>query len=235
MSAELNTLRRRALLVLGLMVASAALAWWLKPKIYLADRMSPIRLEQALPTRFGDWRVDENLPVVLPSPDVQAVLNMIYSQVLARTYVNSKGERVMLSIAYGGDQSDGTRAHRPEVCYPAQGFQIRSNQVASYNVDGKQLRVRQLVASLGARVEPISYWVMVGEQGALSGPEQKLAQLRYGVKGLIADGLLMRVSSIGNEADQAYALHQRFIADAHAAMTPTLRSRYFGFTSAEPR
>ena len=85
--------------------------------------------------------------------------------------------------------------------------------------------MEQLVAQLGGRVEPISYWVMVGEHVALSGTEQKLAQLQYGMRGLIADGLLMRVSSINREAEKDYALHQRFLADAYQAMNPALRSR----------
>lgn len=223
----MSSSRSRAFLILGIALLAAAFAWWWKPKVYLADRTAPIQLEQALPKRFGDWRVDENIPVVLPSPDVERVLNMIYSQTLARTYVNSQGQRIMLSIAYGGDQSDGTRAHRPEVCYPAQGFQIRANRKAEYTINGATLGVRQLVAQLGGRVEPISYWIMVGEHVALSGTEQKLAQLQYGMRGLIADGLLMRVSSINREAEQDYALHQRFLADVYQAMDPALRSRYF--------
>ena len=223
----MNTARSRALWVLALALVTAAASWWLKPSVFLADRSAPVQLDTALPKQFGDWRIDPHVPVVLPSPDVEKVLNQIYNQTLARTYINSRGERVMLSIAYGGDQSDGTRAHRPEVCYPAQGFQVRANRLGQYRVGDAVLPVRQLVAQLGGRVEPISYWVMVGEHAALSGTEQKLAQLRYGMKGLIADGLLMRVSSIGGDTEPAYDLHQRFLADAFGAMAPELRSRYF--------
>lgn len=194
----------------------------------MADQGPKFDLEAAFPKEFGDWRLDTAMPVVLPSPDVQAVLNKIYNQVLSRSYVNGKGERVMLSVAYGGDQSDGTRAHRPEVCYPAQGFQMLSNSTASYAIAGQQLPVRTLVAKLGGRVEPISYWVVVGEELALSGTEQKLAQLRYGVRGLIPDGLLMRVSTIGNDAPAAYKVHQQFLSDLHAVIQPALKARVFG-------
>mgnify|MGYP006871988586 CR=1 FL=1 len=40
-------------------------------------------------------------PVVLPAPDVQAALDRIYNQTVARTYVSAKGGSVMLSLAYG--------------------------------------------------------------------------------------------------------------------------------------
>lgn len=231
---SLKLQRRRALAVLAAAVGTGYAAWAWTPRRYLADQTRPIQLETELPRRFGDWAIDENLPVVLPSPDVQALLNLIYSQVLARTYVNGRGQRIMLSIAYGGDQSDGTRAHRPEVCYPAQGFQIISNRIGSMQVDGHAQPVRQLTAKLGSRIEPISYWMMIGEQIALSGFEQKKAQLRYGARGVIADGLLMRISSIGPDDEVTRELHQRFVGDLYRAVDPAVRSRYFGSASTAP-
>ncbi len=224
----MKRLRIKSLLVAAAMVGAVGAAYVATPRIHMADQGPKLELETAFPKQFGDWRLDTAMPVVLPSPDVQAVLNKIYNQVLSRSYVNSKGERVMLSVAYGGDQSDGTRAHRPEVCYPAQGFQMISNTTASYPIAGQQLPVRTLVAKLGGRVEPISYWVVVGEELALSGSEQKLAQLRYGVRGLIPDGLLMRVSTIGNDAPAAYKVHQQFLSDLHAVIQPALKARVFG-------
>ena len=34
----------------------------------------------------------------------------------------------MLSLAYGDDQRADLTAHKPEVCYPAQGFQLHANK-----------------------------------------------------------------------------------------------------------
>ncbi len=228
MAEPVKRLRVRSLVIAALMLGAVGAAHVATPRIHLADQGPKLELEVAFPKQFGDWRIDTAMPVVLPAPDVQAVLNKIYNQVLSRTYINTKGERVMLSVAYGGDQSDGTRAHRPEVCYPAQGFQMLSNTAASYPIAGQQLPVRTLVAKLGGRVEPISYWVVVGEELALSGTEQKLAQLRYGVRGLIPDGLLMRVSTIGSDAPAAYRVHQHFLSDLHAAIPTAVKARVFG-------
>lgn len=224
----MNPVRRRAAIVACLMGASfgGAAAW--RPTKRLADSRAKVELETMFPKAFGDWALDARMAVQLISPDTQAMLDKIYNQTLSRTYVNSKGDRIMLSVAYGGDQSDGTRAHRPEVCYPAQGFQVAAMRKSAIDVSVRTLPVRQLVATLGSRVEPITYWTVVGERVALSGSEQKLAQLAYSVRGLIPDGLLVRVSNVGPAGEAAYALHQAFIAQLALALSPGDRSVVVG-------
>lgn len=224
----MSSVRWRALLAAASMLAAAAVAGFGKPANYLSDQIGKPDLESIFPKQFGPWRVDAGMPVILPAPDVQAALNAIYNQVLSRTYVNSGGQRIMLSVAYGGDQSDGNSAHRPEVCYPAQGFVITSNQKALQRAGGGTLAVRKLMATLGNRNEPITYWVVVGSEVATTGIEQKLAQMRYGLRGVIADGMLIRVSSIGTDMSQAHALQAGFIADLAVAMPGPSRGRVFG-------
>lgn len=225
----MNATRLRAVVGLVLMVAAFAVALAWTPRIKLADSRPRVVLESMFPKQFGEWRVDERMPVQLISPDQAAVLDKIYNQTLSRAYVNVQGERVMLSVAYGGDQSDGTRAHRPEVCYPAQGFDMLSNVRTALPLDGHgELQVRRLVARLGGRVEPITYWVTVGEFTATSGTEQKLAQLRYGVRGTIPDGMLLRVSTIDTDASRSYQLQDRFVRDLRRAMSPADAPLAFG-------
>lgn len=216
--------RVRSAIALLLMVGAfvGAQAW--RPTQRLADQRPKVELESLFPRAFGGWTMDTRMPVQLVSPDQQAMLDKIYNQTLSRTYVDRSGQRMMLSVAYGGDQSDGTRAHRPEACYPAQGFQIVSSQAGLARSGGRTWPVRRLVAKLGGRVEPITYWMMVGDQVALSGTEVKLAQLKFSVRGVIPDGVLIRVSSIDHDASQAYAQQERFIADLVSALPPPQRA-----------
>jgi len=212
-----------------LMVSSAALAVVLKPEQRLAEELPPLSLEKAVPKSFGDWRIDTSMVPVDPSPDVQASLNAIYSQLLARTYVNSQGERVMLSIAYGADQSgDGSQVHRPEFCYTAQGFQVMANNVGTLLTQYGSLPVRRLLAVQGHRNEPITYWVTVGDKATLPGVERKLSQLAYGLTGKIPDGMLVRVSSINLQNDAAYKLQEKFIGDMLQSMDAKDRLRVAG-------
>ena len=224
----MNSVQRRAVLAAVIMLAGAALAYLGKPGIYLADQIGKPDLESLFPKQFGRWRLDARMGVVLPAPDVQAQLDAIYNQVLSRTYVNTDGQRIMLSVAYGGDQSDGTSAHRPEVCYPAQGFEITANSKAVQSMAGGTLPVRRLMSRLGGRNEPITYWVVVGSEVATSGIEQKLAQMRYGLRGVISDGMLVRVSSIDTDMARGHALQSAFIAELAGAMPNPARSRVFG-------
>ena len=220
--------RIQALIAFILMACALASAQLWRPTAHLADSRAKVDLEQMFPAAFADWKVDTSLPVQLVAPDMQQFLAKIYSQTLSRTYINSQGQRIMLSVAYGGDQSDATRAHRPEVCYPAQGFQIIANQTGVVDTASHPLRVRQLVARAGSRTEPISYWVTVGDQTALSGTEQKLAQLSYSARGIIPDGMLVRVSNIDNNAAAGYALHAGFITQMTGAMPIAVRDRIVG-------
>ena len=68
----------------------------------------------------------------------------------------------------------------------------------------------------------------VGERTALSGPEQKLAQLRYTMRGVIPDGMLVRVSSIDADPKRAYRTQDAFLASMSEATPAAVRSRLFG-------
>lgn len=215
-----------AVLVLAALAFGGA-QWW-RPTQRLADMRAKVVLEDAFPKRFGEWEIDDRMPPQLVSPDIQQFIDKIYNQTLSRVYINRAGDRVMLSVAYGGDQSDATRTHRPEVCYPAQGFQIISSREANLLVDRQTLRARQLIARMGGRSEPITYWVMVGERVAVSGTEQKVAQLAYTTRGVIPDGMLVRVSTIDADAERAFKLQAGFLNGMASALSPQSRPLVVG-------
>ena len=211
-----------------LMVIAALLAFAGRPTERIADASAPVDLERMIPAQVDDWRIDPTIMPLVVSPDAQAMLNKLYNQTLARTYVNSAGQRVMLSIAYGGDQSDSLRLHAPEVCYAAQGFEVVRNRVGELATNYGVLPIKRLVATLGPRNEPITYWMTVGDRATLSGLRQKLVQIRYGMTGKIPDGILVRVSSIGADAAHSYDVQDRFIKGLLAEMKDSDRIRVIG-------
>lgn len=224
----INRTRRRALIVAGVMLASAGLAVGMRPTEHMSETSGTPDLEKLVPMSFGDWTTNTGLPVILPSPDVQAALDKIYHQVLARTYINSTGERVMLSIAYGGDQSDATSAHRPEVCYPAQGFAISRNFKETLRVAGRDIQARRLMSQKGNRQEPITYWIVVGDEVVTTGVGQKLAQMKFGVRNIIADGLIIRVSTIDPDMGRGHKIQTEFLTALGPALDDQFAPRVLG-------
>lgn len=222
-------IKRRAAICGGAFVAAAAASWALKPRQRASDVLSAVNLEKQVPAQFEGWKIDEQIVPVLPNPEVQAKLDAIYTQVLARTYVHTSGERVMLSIAYGADQgSDATAVHRPEFCYSAQGFVVKGYDEHKLVLGQRDLLTRRLIAKLGARSEPIMYWVTLNDSATLPGAERKIAQIRLGLLGLIPDGMLVRVSSISANPANAFGIQERFLAQLSTAMDASVVDRYFG-------
>lgn len=217
-------------LFIGLcMFAAAGMALALKPHAKLAGSEPEINLETLIPKQLGDWKLDETIATLLVTPELQKVIEETYSQTLTRTYVNREGKRIMLSVAYGGTHGEGMQTHRPEVCYPAQGFQvIKDTQPAVLSTQYGELPIKRLVAAQGPRNEPITYWVVVGDQQTQFGLRMKLAQLRYTLTGVIPDGMLVRVSSIDRDETGAYDNQTDFIRSMLAAMRDSERERITG-------
>jgi len=192
-----------------------------------AEGAAPV-LDRMVPAAFGDWSIDPSIVPVPPTAEAQAKLDRIYSQALSRTYVNSRGERMMLTVAYGGDQSDALKAHRQEVCYTAQGFTIHDLHAATIAAQGTAIPVTRMLAVRDDRFEPVTYWFTMGDRVVRGRLERLAMQLREGFAGRIPDGMLVRVSSISPDAGAAYAAQQAFIGELLAAIAPQNRARLAG-------
>lgn len=215
-----------------LMVSSGALTMALTPTIRIADQQEKVNLEIMIPEKFGDWQIDKSIVPLQVDAETQTKLDKMYNQTLARTYINSQNERIMLSIAYGGDQSDNLAVHKPEVCYYAQGFEIMKTLSDELLTQYGKLPIKRLLAVKGNRNEPITYWVTVGNKAVLPGLDQKLQQLRYGLTGNVPDGILVRVSSIDTDNANAYQLQAIFIRDLLSAVDGKERVRLIGIFEA---
>lgn len=219
---------RRALVVGLVMLMAAGLAIFMKPKHWLAVDGLELDLEMMIPKNFGEWNVDPTVMPLLVSPDVQANLDKTYNQTLSRTYVNNHGERVMLSIAYGGRQTKSLQVHKPEVCYKAQGFQIGKMTKAVLDLAIGEIPVMHLVARQEHRNEPITYWIRTGEYVTRGWFEQNLARLRYGLSGKVPDGLLVRVSNISLDEQVSYQVQQDFLTMMLQAVRKEDRAHLIG-------
>ncbi len=222
----MKTFNRRS--VLGTLLAGSAAATYLaQPRIGLADELPPVDLEAMVPIAFGDWKVQPS-SVQIINPQAQEMLDQLYSQTLSRTYANSKGYRVMLSIAYGKTQSGSLQLHRPDVCYAAQGFTLHTRQTSTLALGDATIPAMRFTTSLKQRKEPVTFWMVVGEYVALTRGDQKLAEIQYALRNRVADGMLVRVSSIDPDNSAAFALQGQFSAQLIAALPADVRARFAG-------
>lgn len=219
-----------ALVAAALMTLTAASANHVRPTHHFADTRGGRTLTKIVPAQFGHW-TQQNLSTGIINPQQQQMLDSLYAEQVSRTYVSDSGYRIMLSIAYGKDQSDSFQVHLPEICYPAQGFQVLSGERVQLQTAYGSIPAKQLKTSYqGQRVEPVTYWTTIGNHAVQSGTDKKLKEMRYALDGQIADGLLFRVSSVDADLPRALAAQQAFITDLLASLTPEDRLRLAGLT-----
>lgn len=207
------------------------------PRTLMASANPSLNLETMIPQEFGKWKYCPTLGLVTPTvPEyVEANENTelekrIYSQEIGRTYVDDEGHTVMLLIAYGPEQNYRLKAHRPEVCYTAQGFRVwdKTEHRLVMNKNASSFTLSRLITQRETRFEPVSYWMRVGNDVSSGIFDNQILRLKYGLKGLIPDGALIRVSTIGLPAAQSFELQDQFIRDLLGSISPSAQRFLIG-------
>lgn len=218
---------RIAIVIFALMCAASIGAMVLRPSTKVAD-VAPFSLDTMIPKAFGDWREEPQRNVQVVNPQTQELLNKLYSQIVSRVYVNSDGYRVMLNVAYGSDQRGSLQAHKPEVCYPAQGFTLIRNEASQIKTRFGEIAAQRLFTTIGPRQEPVTYWFTTGDTVVRGKLQKRLMDLRYGLTGLIPDGMIFRISSIDADQVRANRYQDQFIEQLLQAVPPADRKRLSG-------
>jgi EpsI family protein len=212
----------------GLMAASSVAGIAARPTKKAQEVGPKFVLADSVPKQFGSWRELPLDSVMVVNPQAQELIDKLYSQTLNRTYINADGYRIMLSLAYGDDQRGGLALHKPEICYPAQGFKVNSTEEAVIATGYGDIPARRLSTTLGPRNEPVTYWFNVGDTAIKSKIQQRIIELKLGLTGQIPDGLLFRVSSIDKDSARAFKAHESFVTDLLSAVGPVERARLGG-------
>lgn len=183
-----------------------------------------------IPESFGEWKLDQSLDQIMPSPDVKANLDEVYDQLVTRTYRNARGERIMLSIGYAARQGGKQKSHWQEVCYSAQGFTIDSLTRLPAAVDGREIPVTRMLAVQGPRVEPVTYWITLGDRVVKDRADRLFYLTLNTLRGRLSDGMLVRISNIDSDTDRAYQAHLEF---ANAMLRDMSREKKTALIGAE--
>jgi EpsI family protein len=218
--------RRDFLIGAGLIgVAGAAQALVPRTKVSLLGNNS---LDKMIPRSLPGFAELSGGGVIAPAPK-GSLADRLYSQSVQRLYQTPDGDVVMLLIAYGGTQNDQLQLHRPESCYPAVGFSIydggNRDVALTSNAD---VPIRRLSARLDQRVEQIWYWTRIGEYLPRTGGEQRTVRFRNSLDGIVADGVLVRMSVLTTDEARGDAVNEAFARALIAAVGPSGRRVLLG-------
>jgi EpsI family protein len=214
---------RRDLLIGGACVATAVAANSLRPNRPVA-LLKGGTLAEAVPMTFGDWvSQDVGDPLAINGPETLSA--KLYNELVTRLYINTKtSAQVLALLAYGGRQTDELQLHRPEVCYPAFGYALVSNEPRPVRLGaGVEVPARRLLAQRDDWKECVIYWTRMGEYLPVSGDEQRADRFRIALSGIIPDGLLARFSGEGSDPERAWAQIESFTAELVRAVPPPAR------------
>ncbi len=225
----MNWRRINFLLAIAAILAAAATAHAMIPHRLLGQAPTQDQLESMIPKSFGQWTYEPDVRMVEP-PGSDTLSKQIYSAELARGYRDPQGHLVMLIIAYGASQSDRLQLHRPEICYSAQGFRVSRPQSHSIDLGGDlpSLPTRRLIAQREDRVEPITYWMRLGDTVAIGPVERQVLKVEYGLRGYITDGALVRISTAGLPPEKSFEVQEAFIRDFLKEVDPKTRRFVIG-------
>lgn len=209
----------KSLVVCAFLLLSALSALLLTPRYYTVT--SSPDLATIVPTSFKNWKeVKSPYNQVGLTTDKNSLVNQLYDGVLMRTYVNDKGNQVMLALAYAREQKQDIKIHRPEVCYVAQGFDMVKKTTSNISMQQSQITkpvaMNRLLMRGQNRAEAVSYWIRIGDTYPGDGMAARMKILGEGLHGKVLDGILVRASTVlDEEADStsAYETQEAFLKD----------------------
>lgn len=217
---EPQTDRRKFLLGLGF-AAAAGIAYVRRPRIK-RDYLGSEKLDELVPKTIGKWKFATASGLVVPTDD--PFEKMIYAQVLTRVYNDGENPPIMLLLAQNGGQTGFLQIHRPETCYTAGGYTISPITPHPISLGSKIVPANRMDATTGGPTEHVVYWTRVGDRIPSSWKAQKLAVFEQNLEGVIPDAILVRVSTVNEDATAALSLIDSFVRALLDSIPPSKRS-----------
>jgi EpsI family protein len=195
-------LSRRQVVLGASLLATAGIAKAREPRTHV-DFLGKRKLEDIVPKRFGNYEFFSSSGLVTPPED--QLKDQLYSQLLTRVYVAPDAPPMMLLVAQSSGQTGVLQVHRPEICYPVGGFRLSNSQQHIVPLAEGGLPTVFFTATSDDRIEQLMYWTRVGNDMPESWPEQRWAVAKANLMGLIPDAVMVRVSTITPDREQALA------------------------------
>ncbi|MFT4027239.1 MAG: EpsI family protein [Novosphingobium sp.] len=200
-------LSRRSVMVGGTLLAAAVGSAVAQPR-RSEHRRAREKLGDLIPDTVGPWRFENSNGIVVAREDGPVDG---YDQLVSRKYRAAGLPEVMLLAAYGSTQGGMLQLHRPETCYPAQGFALSDfSEVALHPVPGLAIAARRFTAVRDDRIERLIYWTRIADAFPRNTAQEYRAILRSLFAGEVPDGILVRFSTLGGDIAESDRALERF-------------------------
>lgn len=217
----------RRKVILGLTIAAASAVAQARMPAPNRPRIENEDFLALIPKRIGNYTFNTESGLVLPPPD--ALSARLYDNILTRTYTGSDGAMIMLLIAYNNMQDGVLQLHRPEVCYPAGGYDLTPVRPIDVPMGGREPLPGQIFGAFSEqRNEVVLYWSRVGDAFPRRWIDQRLSVAEANLKGVIPDGVLVRVSTIASDINLVEPQLMAFTRALRDASGPRARQILFG-------
>ena len=214
--------------MLGLALTLAAVvAPLLTPKLHAVDDAPD--LTTTLPKAVGDWRAIETALVHVQLTTGTST-DQPYDQSVMRSYTDGHANVIHIAVAWGRQQRQEVKIHRPELCYPAQGFQVLKLQDTTFPIAdaaGSPITGKRMITKdRSGQIEAVSYWIRIGGVYSDSAWQTRKHIFTEGLAGRIPDGVLVRVSQrvpTASNMDEVFQRQEAFAAQLVQASEPRTR------------
>ena len=189
---------------IGLMLLTGIASWWLLLRPAVEHDAAVF---DALPTELNGWR------------SVDLAIDEAVSDMLAadhnvqRAYLHPLGYQIFVYVGYYGTERGGTPEHTPDICYPAQGWQIVESMIQRAGGQGG-FDLREFVVEQAGERRLVHYWYRTGSQSGLTSVVG--LRLRHVVDRMTenrGDGALVRLSTPLDSSNIASARTRLFSMD----------------------
>lgn len=226
-------LQTRTWVLASLLFAAAVAARLAHPTLH--ERGDEPQLETSIPNKIGNWSaLASPLMQVSITQGNEPDINQPYDQSVLRTYADDQGHQIGVAVAWGKHQRQEVKIHRPELCYPAQGYAVKQLIDHTFNINSITTQQpiigkRMIALDRNGSMEVVSYWIRIGSIYSDSAFKTRMHILQEGLAGRVTDGLLMRVSqkvpvsAEPSQLERAFQRQEQFAADLVRSVTPATR------------
>ena len=219
-------LTRRAMLAGGAMALTSASAYAVMPRRQ-EHRLARQKLGGLIARQVGPWGAVAPVGVVVTSEEVENSDG--YDQLLTRVYSAAGLPTIMLLIAYGSTQGGSLQLHRPETCYPGQGFRLGQFAETDFAFRPDQpVQARRFTAYRDTRTERLVYWTRIADSFPRNTAQEYRAIFGSVLRGTVPDGILVRLSTIDDDISAGDRALTRFAQTMVATATPAGRQILIG-------